>query len=47
MDHGILSEPYEKLVVYDTQTEKEIAVITNELVNTAAENIVVRLIPKG
>ena len=42
---NVLSDGYIKLVVYDRETEKEIAVVTNELITTAADNIVVKLTP--
>lgn len=43
---NILSEDYTKVVVLDESTGKEIAVIANELITTAADNIVVKLTPK-
>ena len=42
----ILSEEYTKIVVMDKETGKEIAVITNDLITTANDNIVVKLTPK-
>lgn len=42
---NVLSDGYVKLVVYDQETGKEIAVVTNELITTAADNIVVKLTP--
>lgn len=42
----ILSEEYTKIVVMDKETGKEIAVITNDLITTADDNIVVKLTPK-
>lgn len=41
----ILSKDYEKAVVYDLKTGKEIAVITNELITTASPDIVIKLTP--
>lgn len=43
---GVLSDDYTKLAVVDLSTGKEIAVITNELITTASDNIVVKLTPK-
>ena len=45
VENGILSEQYEKLVIEDIATGKEIAVITNTEVTTATDAIVVRLTP--
>lgn len=42
----ILSEDYTKMVVLDTKTGKEIAVITNEVITTAQDSIVVKLTPR-
>lgn len=42
---NVLSDDYVKLVVYDQETGKEIAVVTNELITIAADNIVVKLTP--
>lgn len=42
---GILAPGIEKLTIFDTETQKEIAVITNELITTAADNIVVKIKP--
>lgn len=39
----ILSSDYDKLVVCDLKTGKEIAVITNELITIATPDIVVKL----
>jgi hypothetical protein len=44
---NVLSDGYVKLVVYDQETGKEIAVVTNELITTAADNIVVKLTPSN
>lgn len=41
----ILSGDYTKITVFDTKTGKEIAVITNELITTARDSIVVKLTP--
>lgn len=40
-----LSDDYTKLVVLDKETGKEIAVVTNEEITTAEDNIVVKLTP--
>ena len=40
-----LSDDYQKLVVLDVNTGKEIAVITNDEITTAEDNIVVKLTP--
>ena len=40
-----LSDDYQKLVVLDVNTGKEIAVITNDEIATAEDNIVVKLTP--
>lgn len=45
IENGILSEQYEKLVIEDIATGKEIAVITDTEVITATETTVVRLTP--
>ena len=45
VENGILSEQYEKLVIEDIATGKEIAVITDTEVTTATETTVVRLTP--
>ena len=42
----ILSGQFEKIVVFDTRTQEEIAVITAEAITTARDNIEVRLTPK-
>lgn len=42
---GILSADYTKLTVLDMSTGKEIAVITNDLITTAAADIVIKLTP--
>lgn len=42
----ILSGQFEKIVVFDTRTQEEIAVITAEAITTARDNIAVRLTPK-
>lgn len=41
----ILADECAKITVLDTDTGKEIAVITNELVTTAGDHIVVKLTP--
>lgn len=41
----IMSGAYIKLVVEDTRTGKQIAVITDEMITTADDEIVVRLTP--
>lgn len=41
----ILADECTKITVLDTDTGKEIAVITNELVTTAGDHIVVKLTP--
>lgn len=40
-----LSDDFKKLVVLDKETGKEIAVVTNEEITTAEDNIVVKLTP--
>ena len=40
-----LSDDFSKLVVLDTKTGNEIAVVTNELITTADTNFVVKLTP--
>jgi len=42
---GILSDKITKLVVLDINTGREIAVVTNDLITTAGDNIVVKLTP--
>lgn len=41
----ILSKEFTKIVIMEVDTEKELAVITNDLITTADENIVVKLTP--
>lgn len=41
----ILSNEYIKITVFDLETGKEIAVITNDLITTARDSIVVKLTP--
>ena len=43
---AVLSPLFQKLVVLDTDTGKEIAVVTADTITTAADNIVVRLSPR-
>lgn len=47
VENGILSEQYEKLVIEDIATGKEIAVITDTEVTTATDTIVVKLTPSS
>lgn len=47
METRILSSAYERLTVTELDTGKEIAVVTADTVTTAADNIVVRLLPRG
>lgn len=42
---NILSASYTKITVLDIETDKEIAVITNELITTARDSVVVKLTP--
>lgn len=42
---GILSGDYARITVLDTRDGKEIAVITNEMITTADNAIVVKLKP--
>ena len=42
----ILTGLYEKIVVFDTETQEEIAVITAEAITTARDNVAVRLTPR-
>lgn len=42
---SILSEEYTQVTVLDTETGKEIAVITNDLITTARDSIVIKLKP--
>ena len=46
MNQSILNEVYTKLVVLDTATGKELAVVTDEEITTASPEIVVKLTPK-
>lgn len=43
---SILSEDYTKLVVFDSLVNKEVAVVTNDLITTASNEVVVKLTPK-
>ena len=45
-DMNILSGAYTKVAVMEADTGKEIAVITNELITTAGQGIIVKLTPK-
>lgn len=45
-DMNILSGAYMKITVMEADTGKEIAVITNELITTAGQGVVVKLTPK-
>lgn len=45
-EKGILTGQFEKIVVFNTETQEEIAVITAEAITTARDNIAVRLTPK-
>lgn len=42
---SVLSEEYTKMVIYDELLHKEIAVITNAMITTADDHIVVKLTP--
>lgn len=42
----IMSGEYEKLVVVDLKTNQELAVITDNLITTASDTIVVKLKPE-
>ena len=46
MKNDVFSEKYTKLVMYDTRTKKELAVITEKEITTAVTEIVVRLTPR-
>lgn len=46
-DNGILSDKFDRLVVYDEESKKEIAVITKKLVTTADDNITIKLKPSN
>lgn len=43
-DNNLLSHDVKKVVIYDEEQQKEVAVITKELITTANENIVVKVI---
>lgn len=43
----IFNADWEKLIVYDKTTGEEIAVITNDLITTARDSIVVKLTPSN
>ena len=45
MKNNILSKNYKKIVIYDEETKKELAVSTDEEVKTASSNIIVKLQP--
>ena len=45
MGNQALSDKYSKITILDTVTGEEIAVITNNVITTAADNIVVKLTP--
>lgn len=45
-ENGILSHGYERIIVQDLTDKRELAVISEELVTTASDNIVVRLVPR-
>lgn len=44
-DMGILSNKYSKLVVLDTKTNTPLAIITDEIAETASDDIVIKLTP--
>ena len=44
--NGILSHRYTRIIVGDLESKKELAVISEDLVTTASDNIVVKLVPK-
>lgn len=44
-DNKILSNHYSKLVVMDSKNNISLAIITNEIVTTASDDIVVKLTP--
>ena len=44
-DYPVLSEFYERLVVYDASTKKELVVVTHDNVTIASSDIEVRLKP--
>jgi len=46
-NNNVLSEKYEKLIVFDEKNQKEIAVITADMITIADESVVVRLLPKS
>ena len=46
-NNNVLSEKYERLIVFDEKSKKEIAVVTADMITTANENIVVKLLPKA
>lgn len=46
-NNNVLSEKYESLIVFDEKSKKEIAVVTADMITTANENIVVKLLPKA
>lgn len=46
-NNNVLSEKYERLIVFDEKSKKEIAVVTANMITTANENIVVKLLPKA
>lgn len=43
---NVLDKDYTKLIVIDTGTGEEIAVVTNDLITTANSAIVVKLTPR-
>ncbi len=45
MGNQVLSNRYSRITILDTVTGEEIAVITNNVITTAADNIVVKLTP--
>lgn len=45
MGNQVLSDKYSKITILDAVTGEEIAVITNDVITTAADNIVVKLTP--
>ena len=45
--NNVLSDAYERLTVVDLNTGEELAVVTDELITTAADHLVVKLLPRS
>lgn len=45
MSNHVLSDKYSKITILNIESGEEIAVITNDVITTAADNVIVKLTP--